>query len=330
MVQNEWAQNALAKNTAKSAQQQGFIILLLCLLSLVGCSPKIIPQAVEGNFEGRIERIEFPSKHIGKRTVDVWLPVTYPAQAPYKVIYMQDGQMLFDAGQTWNKQEWKADETISRLMGADSMQAVIVVGIWNAGPDRHAEYMPQKVYESCPLTFRDSLAHKTGGHALFSKPVYSDTYLKFIVNELKPYIDNKYKVEGNAASTTIGGSSMGGLISLYAVCEYPAVFGSAICMSTHWIGSFALERNPIPGQMLTYLRKTLPVKGGHKFYFDRGTVGLESLYENAQLEVDALLLAKYADTKKFRSLVYQGSDHSETAWASRLNVPMIFLYPKTK
>ena len=118
---------------AKSAQQQGFIIPVAVLTIIGRLQSKIIPQAVEGNFEGRIERIEFPSKHIGKRTVDVWLPVTYPAQALTKVIYMQDGQMLFDAGQTWNKQEWKADETISRLMGADSMQAVIVVGIWNAG-----------------------------------------------------------------------------------------------------------------------------------------------------------------------------------------------------
>lgn len=330
MVPYEWAHIALLKNTVKSIQHQGFVLWMLYLLSIVGCSPKIIPHAANGNFEGKIQRIEFPSRYIGTRTVDVWLPASYPAQAPYKVIYMQDGQMLFDAGQTWNKQEWKVDETLSRLMGADSIQAVIVVGIWNAGHDRHAEYMPQKVYEACPSFFKDSIAHKTGDHALFSKPVYSDTYLKFLVNELKPFIDKKYAVESNAASTTVAGSSMGALISLYALCEYPAVFGSAICMSTHWIGSFGLEKNPIPGQMLTYLRKALPAKGGHKLYFDRGTIGLESLYEHAQLEADALFLARYADTKKFTSKVYQGSDHSEAAWAERLNIPLIFVYPKTK
>jgi hypothetical protein len=101
-------------------------------------------------------------------------------------------------------------------------------------------------------------------------------------------------------------------------------------MSTHWIGSFGLEKNPIPGQMVDYLRSTLPTKGLHKFYFDRGTVGLESLYEHAQLEADALFLAKYADTKKFTSKVYQGSDHSETSWSARLNAPLLFIYPKTK
>ena len=81
---------------------------------------------------------------------------------------------------------------------------------------------------------------------MFPVPVQSDAYLKFLVTELKPFIDSTFSVATDRSNTFIAGSSMGGLISMYAVCEYPAVFGGAACLSTHWPGIFTAENNPIP------------------------------------------------------------------------------------
>lgn len=304
--------------------------LFLYLFFLVGCAPKMTYTNVQGSFEGSIQRYEFNSSYIGKRTVDVWLPDNYDAMQAASVLYMQDGQMLFDAQGTWNQKEWKADEIISRLLRADSIKGLIVVAIWNAGAARHSEYMPQKVYEACPAAFRDSLTRDGGQYPLFTKPVYSDQYLRFMAKELKPFIDKTYKVDPRPMATVVGGSSMGGMISLYALCEYPGVFGSALCMSTHWTGTFSLPGNPIPKTMLSYLRNNLPPDSSHRIYFDRGTVGLEKLYMDAQREVDALMLTKYKDNHHYVSLVYEGADHTEQDWSSRLDKALLFLLAKNK
>lgn len=304
--------------------------LVLSLLLFVGCAPKLTYTNVQGTFEGSIQRYEFNSSYIGKRTVDVWLPDNYDSMQAVSVLYMQDGQMLFDAQGTWNQKEWMADETISRLLRADSIKGLIVVAIWNAGADRHSEYMPQKVYEACPAAFRDSLTQNGGQYPLFTRPVYSDQYLRFIVKELKPFIDKTYNVDPRSLATVVGGSSMGAMVSLYALCEYPEVFGAALCMSTHWSGTFSLPGNPIPKTMLSYLRNNLPPDSNHRIYFDRGTVGLEKLYIDAQREVDALMLTKYKDNHHYVSLVYEGADHTEQDWSSRLDKALLFLLPKNK
>jgi enterochelin esterase-like enzyme len=96
---------------------------------------------------GQVQRIpEFESNNIGKRTIDILVPDDYSGhpELRYPVLYMHDGQMLFDSTQTWNKQEWGLDETITQLKKEDKIKDVIVVGIWNSGKNRHIDYIPQK------------------------------------------------------------------------------------------------------------------------------------------------------------------------------------------
>ena len=106
-------------------------------------------EAVVGNLQ-RIKK--FPSKLITPRTVDVWLPESYSPQKKYAVLYMNDGQMLFDASKTWNQQEWGVDEHIDKLVNNKAIKETIVVGIWNIGFERNSNYFPQKVYNQLART----------------------------------------------------------------------------------------------------------------------------------------------------------------------------------
>jgi enterochelin esterase-like enzyme len=241
---------------------------------------------------------------------------------------MHDGQMLFDSTTTWNRQEWAVDETAGRLILEGKIRPCIVVGIWNAGPARHSEYFPQGPFESLPSVFQDSLlqlAKRNESTSLFTVQVYSDDYLKFIVGELKPYIDSAFSTLSDPANTFIAGSSMGGLVSLYAICEYPEIFGGAACLSTHWPGIFSVENNPIPETFLDYLRQNLPSPENHKIYFDYGTETLDALYEPYQEEADKIMKQKGYTKKNWKTLKFEGEDHSENAWRGRFEVPLAFL-----
>lgn len=161
--------------------------------------------------------------------VDVWVPADYDATRtkPYPVIYAQDGQNLFDPTVTWNRQSWDIDAVLGRL--GNAVETPVVVGIHNR-LTRSADYLPH-----APLASDSTLEQKilTGWGLKESR---SDRYLDFIVNTVKPMLENSYNIRRDAAGVTAMGSSMGGLISLYAMCEYPQTFGNAICMSTHWLG----------------------------------------------------------------------------------------------
>ncbi len=267
----------------------------------------------------------FASKYIQPRAIDVWLPDGYTDKEKYAVLYMQDGQMLFDAHITWNQQEWQVDETAGRLIAESQTKKFIVVAIWNAGTKRRSEYFPQKPFESLAQNQRDSLySIKSGTKLLFDGAVYSDNYLKFIVKELKPFIDHTFSVKTHKEDTFIAGSSMGGLISLYAMCEYPDVFGGAACLSTHWTGTF--EQNQIiPKAFLTYLSRNLPSGMTHKIYFDLGDQTLDALYGTHQKQVDLVLMAKGYGESNWTTRVFPDEDHSEKAWAKRLDSPLVFL-----
>lgn len=146
----------------------------------------------------------------------------------------------------------------------------------------------------------------------------SDAYLRFLVEELKPFIDSHYRTLAGRTHMSIMGSSMGGLISLYALCEYPAVFGGAGCLSTHW---------PIvEGVITAYLKDALPTPGNHRIYFDYGTVELDAHYEPYQKEVDALMQeAGYQAGKDWMTRRFEGAKHHEEAWRARVHIPLAFL-----
>lgn len=277
---------------------------------------------------GSIRRIEnFQSNYVAARTIDIWLPEGYSAANKYAVLYMQDGQMLFDATHTWTKQEWGVDETAGRLIKEKKIKACIVVGIWNSGSMRHTDYFPRKPLLSLPARQVDSIykANRSNGAGLFAGEVQSDNYLRFIVTELKPYIDQHFSVYTDAAHTFIAGSSMGGLISMYAICEYPQVFGGAACLSTHWPGVFTTVNNPVPDAFLAYLSAHLPSAESHRLYFDYGTATLDTMYAPYQQRADIIIRSGNYSAKNFMTKVFKGADHSEQAWNNRLEIPLQFL-----
>ena len=246
-------------------------------------------------------------------------------QKKYAVLYMNDGQMLFDANKTWNQQEWGVDEHIDQLVNNKAIKETIVVGIWNVGFERNSDYFPQKVYNQ--LADEDvqalvKMLEKQGN----SKTITSDNYLKFLVEELKPFIDENYATLSDYKNTSIMGSSRGGLITIYALCEYPQVFGAAACLSTHWIGTYTnVEKNQIPFAMFEYLSKNLPSPKTHKIYFDYGTKTLDALYLPYQEMVDTVLNLKGFDDSNFLNLRFEDADHSEKSWNKRLDTPLKFL-----
>jgi predicted alpha/beta superfamily hydrolase len=266
--------------------------------------------------QGKVNRTWFRSKWVDNRYVDVWLPPHYNSRHKYDVLYMHDGQMLFDRA-NWNGQEWNVDSTLSLLMAMGAKQT-IVIAIHNNGLKRHKEFFPVKVLDNLAEPFRTELEKR------FKGDKNADDYLRFIVKELKPFIDSNYSTNSGQQHTHIAGSSMGGLISLYAFCEYPDVFSSAACLSTHWIGIFT-DNNYIPNAINAYLKNNLPSTKGRKIYFDHGTVGLDSLYGNHQLKIDQTFKAKGYNHSNWKSIVYHGANHNEDAWQKRFAIPAKFI-----
>ncbi len=260
----------------------------------------------------------FASRHVAARNVDVWLPAGYPAAGPYDVLYMHDGQMLFDSTATWNRQEWRVDETLTRLGSA--LRPCIVVGISNNGPLRHAEYYPEKALAYLPAGVRERVVKE----ALKGQPL-ADEYLRFLTQELKPFIDKTFATRPGRAHTFVLGASMGGLISMYALAEYPRVFGGAACLSTHWIGALGADQAAIAASFQRYMREKLPRPGRHRLYFDYGTATLDSLYRPHQLAADAVLQARGYRARDWTTREFAGADHSEKSWARRLPEPLRFL-----
>jgi enterochelin esterase-like enzyme len=265
---------------------------------------------------------------LDNRPVDIWLPEIADKNRRYDVLYMHDGQMLFDSSMTWNKQVWDVDDIITRLRNENKIREVIVVGIWNNDKSRHADYFPQKAFELLRKEHKELIysAARSNGYSIFNDyAIRSDDYLKFLVREVKPLIDSLYPTNSSMENTFIAGSSMGGLISLYAICEYPEVFGGAACLSTHWPGIFTMDNNPVPEAFVQYLQQHLPDPKTHKIYFDHGDQTLDALYPPLQKRVDEVMKSKGFTGQNWKTLSFPGEDHSEKAWNKRFDIPLIFL-----
>lgn len=303
-----------------------FFSLLAIIFMIEGRAQELLPKVSSGT----VERLFFHSAYTSSRQVDVWLPEGYTDAHRYSVLYMHDGQMLYDASTTWNAQAWEVDEVAGRLQKDNQTEKFIVVGIWNGGESRHSDYFPQKPFEAMTEEEKGIINAqlKKAGRSNGDFRPGSDYYLKFIVNELKPFIDKTYAVHSDRDHTFIMGSSMGGLISFYALCEYPEVFGGAACLSTHWIGTIERENNPIPQHFFDYLEKSLPSPQHHRIYFDTGDQTLDALYPPFQERADAVMRSRGYDENHWITKYFPGEDHSEKSWSKRLAVPLLFLFGK--
>jgi len=209
---------------------------------------------------------------------------------------------------------------------AGRIAGTIIVGIWNAGVDRYAEYYPEKALAFAPEAVRrEYVVEASNGRSK------ADAYLRFIVEEVKPAIDRQYLTKPGPESTFVVGSSMGGLISIYALCEAPQVFGGAAGLSTHWVGkptAWGRERvrnAALPLAAMTYLSQKLPSPSTHRVYTDRGDDWLDSLYEPGHRMVEEVLRDRGYTAANAMTAVFHGTGHSEADWAARLDQVLLFL-----
>ena len=249
---------------------------------------------------------DFRSKHLANsRRLLVYLPPDYEKKPNerYPVLYMQDGQNLFDDATSFAG-EWHADETAERLIKEGKIPPLIIVGIENAGGDRVDEYTPVS-------------SRGEGGRGAL--------YAKFVVEEVKPFIDKTYRTKPDRASTGIGGSSLGGLISLYIVKQYPSVFGrcAAVSPSLWWnLGQFLAEAQADA----TWAR-------GTRIWFDMGTKEDEQNVMVSQMRIndctDFARSLERAGLKREQDFTWRkvdGAMHNEAAWADRFDEMLIYLY----
>ncbi|NCC33658.1 MAG: alpha/beta hydrolase, partial [Chloroflexia bacterium] len=222
------------------------------------------------------------------RDILIYLPPSYDNGGieRYPVVYMHDGQNLFDATTSYIGVEWRVDETME-VLAQQGIEA-IVVGIPNNGERRSDEYSP----------FVDE-ASGGGGRG--------DAYVAFLANTLKPHIDRAFRTRPEAEATTIMGSSMGGLISLYALLQRPDTFGNAGLMSgAFWFGERAI---------FDYVRQYKGVPG--RVYLDVGTAEETQLKQDVRKMGQMLMDKGYTFGRKLRYVEEQGGEHNEQAWGRR-------------
>ncbi len=245
-----------------------------------------------------------PSRFVDQsRDVIVYLPPDYNSEPEksYPVLYLHDGQNLFDAATAFLGNEWGLDEVAEELIRSGAIEPLIIVGIYNAGEKRITEY----------THVRDRGGRGGGAPA----------YAQMIVKELKPFIDGEYRTLSDAASTGVGGSSLGGLVSLYLGLRYPNLFGKLIVMSPSvWWANAAILRDT----------RKLQRKSEQKIWLDIGTCegqDAEECVRNARALRDALMEKGWQLEHDLRFLEDEGAGHDEEAWGCRMRDALAFLFP---
>lgn len=272
---------------------------------------------------GSINRLRISSPELNDSIdIDVWLPENFDATKRYPVLYMHDGQNLFDASTTWNGQSWEMDQNSCKLISEHKINPIIIVGIHSDPAKRVSQLMPLQAVKDAGL--EDLMAEVK----LKGEPVLGDKYAEFVVKTLKPLIDTSYPTLSDRDHTAVMGSSMGGLMSLYLICQYPEIFGSAGCLSTHWYGSLD-DDGKFGNAMMQYVDDYLPDPSSHRLYFDHGTATIDAYY--GPWETEALLKAQkkgYRYGVNLDSFIHYGAPHEESAWAARVARPLQFIFGK--
>ena len=263
---------------------------------------------------------DFKSAHIDARPLAIWTPPDYSPLKRYPVLYVYDGQMLFDGTTTWNKTEWDVDSVLGTAILNGELPPCIVVGLYNIPKIRYREFFPEEPFQNLPESLQDSIISIGMNDVAPS----SDEYLKYVVNEVKPYVDTEYMTLRDRENTFIMGASMGGVMSMYALFEYPDLFSRAACLSSHFIGGYEFNEI-VPNAFAQYIQENSPEPGYCRIYMDYGTETLDNQYDGAQKIIDAQMRAlgwkaPYWETKKF-----EGAAHNEISWNARLMTPLTFL-----
>ena len=246
------------------------------------------------------------------RHVGIWLPPGYDAaaEARYPVLYMHDGQNLFDPRLIGSGEIWDVDDAVVRLVESGTTPPVIVVGVFNSA-DRGFEYSP---WHGAP------------------------DYARFLIDELMPRVNEEFATLTGPQDTAVMGSSMGGLLSFYLVTNHPDVFGACGCISSHfvlseaWAARFASGDETAGGAddtpyIIRDIENGLTVPDGVRYWFDYGTEGLDAEYHEPHLAVREWLLQQgLSEGADFVIRPYVGAYHNEASWRERLDDPLTFLF----
>jgi pullulanase len=234
------------------------------------------------------------------RRIWIYLPPGYEqSRKRYPVLYMHDGQNLF-ADSTSFSGEWGVDETLERMIADGSVPPMIVVGIENS------QY---RLSEYSPFDFEYKGMHKG----------LASAYVRFIVETLKPYIDEHFRTKPGRKFTAIAGSSMGGLVSVYAAVTYQNVFSKVGALSS----SFGVCRDDLVDYILAHPKKYII-----RFWLDLGSEESEEMeYDvNQRPVIDALLAAGWKDNREVKFTLYEGARHHERYWRNRFSDVLLYLY----
>lgn len=243
------------------------------------------------------------------RDLVVYLPPGYETDARkrYSVLYLHDGQNLFDGATSFIPgKEWRIDETAQALIAAGKIEPLIIVGVNNTGKDRIDEYTPVK-----------DAKRNIGGRA--------DLYGRMLVEELKPFVDANYRTLRDAQHTGLGGSSLGGLVTLYLGLKYPKVFGRlAVVSPSVWFAD----------KHIVNYTNALAAKPKVRIWMDMGTkegrdaAAAHRAVSDAQLLRDTLVRKGWKTGKDLQYLEAEGAEHNESAWAERVERILTFLFPR--
>jgi predicted alpha/beta superfamily hydrolase len=257
---------------------------------------------------GNIKRHRaFHSKVLGnRRDVLVYLPPGYSrfSRQRYPVLYLHDGQNVFDAATSFAGVEWGVDETAQRLIRQDLIEPVIIVAVANIGEERIHEYAPTPgVIEP-----KDHPKIRSRGLARI--------YGQFLIEELKPFIDRKYRTKPEGEFTGLGGSSLGGLATLAMGILFSETFTRLLVMSPSvWWDEFAILR------LVGILDKKPPLK----IWLDTGTA--EPGWEQARELCECLIDEGWQMDVDLKYVEVEGAGHNEGAWAARVAPALRFLFP---
>lgn len=257
---------------------------------------------------GNIKRHRaFHSQVLGnRRDVLVYLPPGYRrfSLRRYPVLYLHDGQNVFDAATSFAGVEWGVDETAQRLIHRKLIEPLIIVAVANIGEERVHEYAPTPAV----IEPKDHPRKHSRGLARI--------YGRFLIEELKPFIDRKYRTKPEAEFTGLGGSSLGGLATLAIGIFYSEVFTRLIVMSPSiWWDDYAIFR------LVGILGEKPPLK----IWLDTGTA--EPGWELARELCKYLVDKGWHPGFDLAYLEVKGADHSEAAWAARVEPALRFLFP---
>ena len=243
----------------------------------------------------------FVSRYVPyRRDLIVYLPPDYEESGRhYPVLYLHDGQNLFDPETAYVRgMDWKVDETADALIRSGEIEPLIIVGVFNTGEHRIEEYTPT----------RDRKLG--GGHA--------ELYGHMLVEELKPFIDERYRTLGDSHNTGLGGSSLGGLATLYLGFTYPEVFGKlAVLSPSVWWDNKAI---------LKIIQKAIP-KPRLKIWLSMGTEESKTGLRDANLLYKALINEGWQEGDDLHYEVIPGAKHEEAAWAEKVEPVLRFLFP---